>query len=173
MSALIIAIAVLFVISILLFQKINFSVSLSKSSTVAIDYLFISLNFKTKSKKSKSSKRALIFPIIKTVKRIRSHVKMKINGISIPLNEKTPALKYGALCAVTLPLLGMADSFDESFSITYTSESSPTLDFSIECRFYVFLYAFLSFLFESIKRRIKRNVGKQGKRNNKIIPRGN
>ena len=168
MYPLIITANILLIIFLIVYQKITFDISISKISSVVIDYSFFSFEIKgsEKKKKSKGPKLELIFSLLKVLKQIHSLTKTKINRIIVPRSENNSAIRYGLICAIIFPALSLANSFDENFSIICSSELAPTYDFTLECRLYVFLYAFLYFLFELIKRRIRRSVRKQSKRDN-------
>ena len=151
---------------ILICQKITVDFLVSEKSEVIIDYSFFSLSIKQtgKGKNSNINGVKIIIDIIKSLKRSFRHFTLSLNKIVLPKKETHPSLSYGAVSAIIAPFAVLTDAkIDKLQIITAQNNISPALEFSIECRLYIFIYTLLCFLFETIKRRIGRNGRKQGK----------
>ena len=151
---------------ILICQKITIDFLISEKSEVIIDYSFFSLSIKqtSKGKNSNTNGFKIIIDLLKSLKRSFNHFTVSLNKIVIPKKETPPSLSLGAVSAIIAPFAVLTDTKIERLQIiTAQNNTSPALEFSIECRLYIFIYTLLCFLFETIKRRVRRNGRKQSK----------
>ena len=146
------------IILILLCQKITVDFIISEKSEVIIDYSFFSLSIKQNNngKDSNTNSFKIIIDLIKSLKRSFYHFTIILNKIIIPEKETKTSLSFGAVSAILAPFAVLTDAKIYRLPIiTVPNNASPALDFSIECRLYIFIYTLLCFLFETIKRRGK------------------
>ncbi len=161
MYSLIITALLFLALIIALIQTISFKFCITNEFELVIDYSFFALYIKSDKKKPKRkstiSKKDIFLSAIQPLKTLLPRSDFSINNICFSKNNLS-ITSYSHLCGIAFaclaPLFAVTESYPDSFKIVQASDKPLKLDFYIECRLYIFIFASLIFLFEILKRRI-------------------
>ena len=180
---------ILAIFALFLSQKVSITITKTEyKSCIQFDFypfkLLLQKNDYNKQKKKKNSGARQNLSIIFTLPRIFSYLlrysEVTLNTLSLTVSEDDPYLRsfkeggiYTSFFAfVTLLYLNSRSFIIKSGAIRLNDNTlympKSSLDLTIECRLFRFLFCFILLISEKFKRR-KKNVGKQDERYNKGI----